>query len=270
MSCSHVATLHPGIHEQPSAAADALPEARQLMFFGAVPITETQGFPPAPAEHCWVYLTLNAEIALSVPHSPPLQRLLVEPRARVSVDGQWLWWALRRKYPRQPLDKLAGSDLIHTLAAFAAAHGRRVLLLGSTPEANGRAVWRLRCRWPALAISGYAPPMYEPGSKGEEPATTCILKAIDAWQADYVVLGLGADKEHRLAEHLAPLLDGRVLGLLCFGGAIDMAGGTLRRAPVWMQRCGLEGLFRLLQRPSRWRRCTVAARILPIIARARY
>ncbi len=252
------------------AAVPTLPVSQQGLFFGSVPISETAGFPPPAAPHCWVYVTLNAEIALSLPHSPWLQRLVHEQRARVSVDGQWLWWALRRKYPGRPLVKLAGSDLIHTLAGHAAQQGRRLLLVGSTPEANGRAVQRLRERWPGLAVAGYAPAHYTTGSRAEARASGETLAAIDAWRADYVVLGLGAAKEHRMAERIAPLLDGHVLGLCCFGGAIDMAGGLVRRAPGWVQRSGLEGPWRVWQQPARLLRFLRVLRVLPQLLRGRY
>ena len=132
------------------------PQLPQRLYFGEVPITETATFPPLPAPAdaplCWVYVTLNAEIALSLPSSPWLRRLVHEPRARVSVDGQWLWWALRRKYPQQPLAKLAGSDLIHQLAEHAQRDGKRLLLVGSTAQANGQAVQRLRQRGATVVI----------------------------------------------------------------------------------------------------------------------
>lgn len=244
--------------------------ANRRLFFGEVPITETGAFPPAAAKHCWVFITLNAEIALSLPDSPWLRTLVRETRARISVDGQWLWWALRRKYPQQPLAKLSGSDLIHALAGHAASEGRRLLLIGSTPEVNGQAVQQLRLRWPGLQVAGYAPALYACGGHDEARAASESLAAIEAWRADYVVLGLGAAKEHRLAGRIAPLLDGRVRGLCCFGGAIDMAGGLVRRAPRWIQRAGLEGPYRVWQQPSRVLRFVRVLRLLPLLAQRDY
>jgi N-acetylglucosaminyldiphosphoundecaprenol N-acetyl-beta-D-mannosaminyltransferase len=267
------ATLTLSPPSQPSQPQAPAPVPLRL-YFGEVPITETATFPPQPAAadapECWVYVTLNAEIALSLPSSPWLRRLVHEPRARVSVDGQWLWWALRRKYPQQPLAKLAGSDLIHQLAEHAQREGRRLLLVGSTPQANGQAVLRLRQRWPGLQVAGYSPRHYALDSRGEARATGETLAAIEAWQADYVVLGLGASKEHRMAERIAPLLDGRVLGVCCFGGAIDMAGGLVRRAPVWAQRAGLEGPYRVWQQPARLLRFMRVLRLLPLLAARSY
>lgn len=248
-----------------AAAGAAVP-----MQFGRFPITERGPFPPPAGAACWVYLTLNAEIALSLDASPPLQALLQTPGVRISVDGQWLWWALRRKHPQQPLRKLAGSDLIGDLAAHCARHGERLLLLGSTPRPNGAAVQRLRQRWPGLAVAGYAPPHYQPATAGEDAALAQCREAIDAWQPHYVVLGLGASREQRAALALAPALDGRVHGLLCFGGAIDLASGLVRRAPRPWQVLGLEALWRVIEQPARLGRLVRVLRILPALVRGDY
>lgn len=255
----------------PAALAPEFALPAPGLWFGSVPITETGVFPPKPAPHCWIYLTLNAEIALSLDTNPTLQRLVANPRARISVDGQWLWWALRRKYPGQALKKLSGSDLIYELAAQGAQHGRRLLLLGSTPELNGAAVRRLRERHPGLEIAGFAPPAFQLGDDIAECRTAQqTLEAVDAFGPDYIVLGLGADKEQRIAARLAPALDGRVTGLLCFGGAIDMASGEVRRAPRWMQVGGIEALYRVWEQPTRLPRLLRVLRVLPPLLAGRY
>lgn len=239
------------------------------MWFGAVPITETCLFPPPAAAHCWVYLTLNAEIVLSLANNPSLQELLCQPRARVSIDGQWLWWALRSKYPTRPLAKLSGSDLIYELAALCARRQQRLLLLGGAPEVNTMAVRRLRDLHPKLTVSGFSPPSYRMDRAEQAGAAeAAALHAIEAHRPDYVVLGLGANKEQRLALRLSPLLDGCVTGMLCFGGAIDMLSGEVRRAAPWLQSLGLEALYRVYQQPRRLPRLLRVMRILPrLVAR---
>lgn len=252
------------------APAVATPGSERMRF-GAFTITETTQFPPpADAARCWVYVTLNAEIALTLDANEGLRKLLQGERARISIDGQWLWWALRRKYPQQALAKLSGSDLIHTLAARCAAQGERLLLLGSTPQRNAAAVQRLREQHPGLVVSGVAPQHYLPGTLGERRARQSALDAAATLRPHYIVMGLGACKEHRLAEALAPRLDGRVRGILCFGGAIDMASGEVRRAPAAWQQLGLEGLYRVLQQPARLGRLLRVLRVLPLLALGRY
>jgi N-acetylglucosaminyldiphosphoundecaprenol N-acetyl-beta-D-mannosaminyltransferase len=242
----------------------------QGLWFGDFPITESAVFPPPAGRECLVYITLNAEIALSLPRSAALQQLIGSQRIRISVDGQWLWWALRRKYPGQLVRKLSGSDLIYRLAEDCARDGTRLLLLGSTPALNAMAVRRLSERCPGLAIAGYAPERYAEGAEGERDMHREALDAIAAYRPDYVVLGLGAPKEQRFALRCGAALDGKVRGLLCFGGAIDMASGAVRRAPRLIQCVGLEGLYRVWQQPARLGRLLRVLRVLPMLALGKY
>jgi N-acetylglucosaminyldiphosphoundecaprenol N-acetyl-beta-D-mannosaminyltransferase len=84
------------------------------------------------------------------------------------------------------------------------------------------------------------------------------------------VLGLGAPKEQRFALRCGAALDGKVRGLLCFGGAIDMASGAVRRAPRLIQCVGLEGLYRVWQQPARLGRLLRVLRVLPMLALGKY
>ncbi len=258
------------VRDGPAEPRAAAPLARVPMRFGAFPVTETGAFPPATAAACWVYVTLNAEIALSLPDNRALAALVESPRLRLSIDGQWLWWALRRKYPAQPLHKLSGSDLIYAIARHCADRGQRLLLLGGRPDVNAQAVATLARHAPGLQVAGAEMPFYDDRDDVLPVAHAVALGIIKAHQPDYVVLGLGASKEHRLAAVLAPLLDRRVAGLLCFGGAIDIAGGAYRRAPAAWQRGGLEGLYRVWQDPGRTLRLLRVLRILPRLARGDY
>ncbi len=243
-------------------------EAAEPMRFGPFPITETRSFPPPPQAECWVYVTLNAEVALQVQVDAGLQTLLRSPRARVSVDGQWIWWALQRKYGPRTVAKLSGSDLIHTLAAHCAREGRRLFLLGASPTSNAGAVHKLQQQWPQLSVAGYAMPHFAPGQ--EHLSRENSLAAVRAFAPDYVVLALGPAKQFGFAWALVPELDGLVSGLLCFGGSVDMVSGAVKRAPLAWQQSGLESIYRVLQQPSRLWRWFGTLRILPRLARGRF
>lgn len=254
----------------PAPAREPAREPPEPLRFGEFAITETRSFPPPSRPECWVYVTLNAEIALAAQACEGLRRLLSSTRVRVSVDGQWIWWALRRKYPRRPLAKLSGSDLIYELAAHCAAGQRRLLLLGASEASNAAAVNVLQQRWPGLQVAGLAMPAFEPGTASERASLALSLQAIRAHAADYVVLALGPAKQYRFAWALAGELDGLTSGLLCFGGAIDMVSGSVRRAPKAWQDRGLESIYRVLQQPSRARRWLGTLRILPRLALGRF
>lgn len=255
---------------KPEAASGS--PARDPVRFGSMVVTELSegSFPPRPAHHCWVYVTLNAEIALELPRNSGLQHLMGSDRLRTSIDGQWLLWALRRKYTQHSLDKLSGSDLIHRLAAQCAQQGHRLLLLGSTPARNARTVERLQASHPGLFVRGAALPRYQAGTESELEALRQAVAQCNAHHVQYVVLGLGAEKEHRLAAMLSQQLDGQAIGIFCFGGAIDLASGDVPRAPRWLQQCGLEGPWRVWVQPQRAWRFVKVLRILPALALGRY
>jgi len=240
--------------------------------FGAFAITETIQFPPPRQPQCWVYVTLNAEIALSLRSSPGLRDLIQSQRVRISVDGQWILWALRRKYPARTVRKLAGSELIYTLAEHCSRQKQRLFLLGASTASNGRAMQALQSRWPGLQVSGYAMRPFAAGQACETEALADSLRAIRVAGTDYVVLALDPSKQYRFATLLARELDSITSGVLCFGGAIDMASGQVRRAPRWCQTCGLESIYRVLREPSptrlrRWLKMTL---ILPLIVTGCY
>lgn len=230
--------------------------------FRGMAITETGPFPPAPAAQCWVYITLNAEIVLTRQGDPGVRDVMEQGRARISVDSQWIWWALRRRHGAQAPVKMSGSDLIYELAAHCAAQGRKLLLLGAGAQTNGEAVSTLRDKHPQLQVSGFSPRMFEAGGGEEAAALAESLDHALAAAADFVVLGFSPEKQYAMAAYLAPHLDGVSQGLLCFGGAIDMVSGRVKRAPVRWQRLGVESVYRILQQPSRlWR----LFRLLPIV-----
>jgi N-acetylglucosaminyldiphosphoundecaprenol N-acetyl-beta-D-mannosaminyltransferase len=265
-----IESVAPSAAGQAGHSVTARPLPSEGISFRGIPITELNVFPPPPEARCWAYLTLNAEIALLHPRSPVFQALLRSRRAKVSVDGQWLWWALLKKYQGLAMTKMSGSDLIHQLAEHCAQEHRRLLLLGASTRSNALAVATLQRRWPGLEVAGFSPPHHAPGTPGEGEMHAEAIRAIRAFDADYVVLGLGCEKEMRFANATLHQLDGQVVGLLCFGGAIDLAGGLVKRAPRAWQRIGLEGLYRVWQQPSRLSRLFGVMRVLPLLVKGDY
>lgn len=240
--------------------------------FGSVRISETAGFPPSvPSGECVVYVTLNAEIALLARDSPRFLEILTASTTRVSVDGQWVLWGVRRKYPHVPVEKLSGSDLIFRLAAHCASHGEKLALLGSSVHSNAAAVARLRHVHPGLHIEGLSPPQFAI----DQMTGDAVRAPIQAWirkvRPLYVVVGFGTPKEVFWASSEVDLLRREgVVAVFCFGGAIDFASGSVRRAPVKWQRLGLEGVYRTMQQPQRWGRFLRVLRLLPTLITGRY
>lgn len=164
----------------------------------------------------------------------------------VVADGMPLVWASRLRGAALP-ERVAGSSLIWTLSAAAAADGRSVHLLGGEAGAAERAAEVLTGRYPGLRIAGTLCP--EPGFDGDPERLEAVHDEVVRAGPDIVYAGLGFPKQERLIARLAPALP--AAWFVGCGAAIGFAAGTHRRAPQWMQRTGLEWLHRLGNEPTR-------------------
>jgi len=178
----------------------------------------------------------------------------------VTADGQPVVWASRLL--RDPLpERVAGIDLMERLLALAAENGYRTYILGARDEILQRAVERMRAEYPALQLAGYRDGYYEDAEEAE------VARAITAARPDILLVAMSSPrKEFFLARYRERLGVPFVMGV---GGAIDVYAGLRRRAPVWLQRLGLEWLFRLAQEPRRLARryVTTNARFLALLVR---
>ena len=127
-----------------------------------------------------------------------------------------------------------------------------VYLYGSSPEVLAAFRARLTLQHPGLRVAGAESPPFRALTPEEDEAT---VRRINASGAGIVFVGLGCPKQDLFAyEHR-----GRIRAVqICVGAAFDFLSGNKKTAPGWMQRCGLEWLFRLCQEPRRlWRRYLV-------------
>lgn len=164
----------------------------------------------------------------------------------VVADGTPLLWAARLRGTPLP-ERLAGSDLLWDLCALAAERGFSVFLLGGAPGAATQAAAVLTRRYPALRLVGCAAPSVDDqGRINDADATRAQLAAT---QPDLLLIGLGSPKQELLAQHLRTTLPSTwSIGI---GVSFSFVDGSIRRAPLWMQRCGLEWMHRLVQEPRR-------------------
>ena len=181
-------------------------------------------------------------------HDDPSFRALVNAADLVTPDGMPLVWMLRKLgYPHQ--ERVCGPELTSRVCAEAARRGVPVGFYGGHPEALEALVRNLGARFPGLrVVYAYSPP-FRPLTPEEDEKVT---EEINASGARILFVGLGCPKqEWWMAEH-----KGRVRAVMIgVGAAFDFHAGRVRQAPVWMQRAGLEWLFRLVQEPRRlWRR----------------
>lgn len=167
----------------------------------------------------------------------------------VTPDGQPVRWALNLLYRAGLTDRVYGPELTLRVLARCADEGLPVYLYGSTDDTLARLVPALTRMFPALKIAGVEASKFRAVQPGED---TQIADRIRSSGARLVLVGLGCPRQEIFAYAMRPLLD---MPLMAVGAAFDYHAGGLRKPPPWMQRAGLEWLWRLGLEPKRlWRR----------------
>ena len=164
-------------------------------------------------------------------------------------DGQPVRWALNLLHRAQLSDRVYGPTLTLRVLEQCAAEGFPVYLYGSTEPTLERLAEALTDQFPELKIVGKEPSKFRLATPAEPNE---IADRIRASGARVVLVGLGCPRQELFTYAMRPLVDGPVLAV---GAAFDYHAGTLRRPPGWMQRYGLEWLWRFSLEPRRlWRR----------------
>ncbi len=188
--------------------------------------------------------TANTDFVLHAVHDDELREILHRCDL-VLPDGMPLVWASRAM--GAPLrERVTGVDLVPEIAARAADHGYRLFLLGSTPESLAGAAAALCARYPKLEIAGTLAP---PHTSLEAMDHAAILDEIERARPDILLVAFGNPKQEKwISMHRRRLAVPVSIGV---GGSFDLLAGQMSRAPEWMQRSGLEWLFRTFQEPRR-------------------
>lgn len=187
----------------------------------------------------------------------------------VTPDGQPVRWALNLLHGTQLRDRVYGPELMLRVCRRAARERLGVYLYGSTGAVLARLAGNLVARFPGLRVAGWTAPPFRALTPDEDRD---VVEAIRQSGARIVFVGLGCPRQERFAfAHRASIPAVQV----CVGAAFDFHSGNKRMAPAWMQRHGLEWLFRLASEPRRlWRRYCVTntifvARLAAQLVRAR-
>lgn len=180
----------------------------------------------------------------------PEVRAAIDTADLLVPDGQPLVWALHALGHRAAT-RIYGPELMARFCALAASQGIPIYLYGGRD--HGRLALlqeRLLARFPGLPIAGSFSPPFRPL---EEQERGRIAAEIDASGAKVVWVGTGQPKQELWMAQMRPLLAAPLL--VGVGAAFDFHAGLLAQAPPWMQRHGLEWLYRLSREPRRlWRR----------------
>lgn len=167
----------------------------------------------------------------------------------LAPDGQPVRVALNVLHRAGLPDRVRAVDLTLLVCERAAREGVKIFLYGSRPDVVAALRDALHTRFPGIAIVGCEPGAYRPLTASEDEA---LIARINDSGAGLLLVGLGCPfqeafvYEHRDRIHAVQM---------CVGSVFDIVSGKKLNAPLWMQRAGLEWLFRLVQEPGRlWKR----------------
>lgn len=167
---------------------------------------------------------------------------IVNSCALINADGMSVVWAAKRLGIPVP-ERVAGIDVFQRLLAVAAEKGYGVYLFGAREEVLGKLLEVLKERHPALRVAGSRNGYF---SAGEEDG---IVADIAASKADMLFVAFSSPrKEYWVHKHLRRMGVPLVMGV---GGSFDVLAGKTTRAPLWMQKMGLEWFHRFIQEPAR-------------------
>jgi N-acetylglucosaminyldiphosphoundecaprenol N-acetyl-beta-D-mannosaminyltransferase len=170
----------------------------------------------------------------------------------VTPDGMPLAWISRLRGFRY-VDRVCGPDLMPAICERSPGHGYRHFFYGGGDGVAELLKEKLQVRFPGLDVVGTYSPPFRPLTEEEDEE---IVRRINALRPDIVWIGLSTPKQERwMAAHLGRIGASVMIGV---GAAFDFHAGLKNQAPYWIQRSGLEWLFRLASEPRRlWYRYVI-------------
>jgi len=192
---------------------------------------------------------VNAAKLVNMRRDPLLRRAVLGADIIVA-DGMSVVWACRLLLRRLP-ERVAGIDLMVRLLERANENGWRVYCLGATEDVLRVLQERIRAGYPGVQLVGARNGYFSPEQEEQ------VAKSIACAKPDLLFAGMSSPKKEQFLADWAATMGVPVCHGV--GGAFDVIAGKVSRAPMLLQRMGLEWLYRVLQEPKRlWKRylCT--------------
>lgn len=185
--------------------------------------------------------TADASGIMRAQEDPELQAI-VRQADLITPDGAGVMLATELQGQRLA-ERVSGCDLVEHLAELSAAKGYRLYLFGAAEGVADAAAAALVERYPGAQIAGTRNGFFNPDDEVK------IVQAINRAKPDILLVALGIPKQEKfIRAHFDRLKPAVMIGV---GGSFDVISGQLKRAPAWMQKSGLEWLYRLIQEPKR-------------------
>ena len=182
-------------------------------------------------------------------YNNPGLRKVFNNSGMTTPDGMAIVWLLKL-YGHKNVGRVYGPDLMLAVCKEGLEHGWRHYFYGGKPGVAEKLANELSRRFDGLAIAGSYCPPFRPLTSEEAQSVEDEIKRA---KPDIVWVGISTPKQEIWMAEFVKRLDGPVL--IGVGAAFDFLSGEKRQAPRWIQRSGLEWLFRWAMEPKRlWRR----------------
>lgn len=190
------------------------------------------------------YICIANAHMLTVARTDPDFRPVLEKARLVTADGMPLVWVARSK-GYKGIERTTGFDITMELCALAQARSLSVYFFGGTPDKLKKILLYMKQKFPNLRIAGFYSP---PALPARPDVNKTMVEKISGSGADIVFVGLGCPKQEFWMEAHSAYLKSTLVGI---GAVFDFISGSKKRAPIFMQKFGLEWLFRFLCEPRR-------------------
>jgi N-acetylglucosaminyldiphosphoundecaprenol N-acetyl-beta-D-mannosaminyltransferase len=195
-------------------------------------------------------IPLNAEAFVFANNNNEFMRIL--DLNYTTIDGQIPLWLFKFKNPSVKIEKISGSDIVYDICNWASEMDKRVFLLGGDEKSNFLSVKYLSDMYPNLQISGCSP-SYESYPFSSENQLY-IKKKVSYFVPNILFVAFGLRKQHFWIEDNRDLLLKLGINLVVgCGGTLDFVSKKIKRAPLIIQKIGLESLWRLFCEPKLFR-----------------
>lgn len=190
-------------------------------------------------------VTPNSDIIVKMQDDPELKDIC-EAASLILTDGQIL--VMLSKLTGEPIkERVCMTDFIWVVLDLCVEKGYSIFFLGGKEDVLNHAVNNIISKYPTLNVAGYYSPPF--GFENDPTELEECNRIIRKSNADILIVFLGCPKQEKFIYYNREKYD--IPLSITMGGCVDFLAGSVSRAPLWMQKWGLEWFYRFLQEPRR-------------------
>lgn len=192
------------------------------------------------------HVVINAGKVVSMQKNPELMESVISCDI-INADGQSIVWAARFLGLKLP-ERVAGVDLMQELVQLASEKKYKCFFLGAKPEVVEAVVKNYTKKYGSAIIAGHSDGYFTQTEEAD------VARQIAESGAQLLFVAMTSPKKENFLYNNRQMLSS-VNFTMGVGGTFDVIAGLTKRAPAWMQKIGMEWLYRLVQEPKRmWKR----------------